>query len=125
MRISDWSSDVCSSDLIADILDLTVDEGVVFFKEVPTIRNKLETLQKVGLGYIHVGQPATTLSGGEAQRVKLSEELSRRATGRPLHILDDPTTRLHFHDVKNLLASLQALYVQGTPALATMPNRET
>src|SRR3546814_466751 len=97
---------------IADILDLTVDEGVEFFKAVPTIRNKLETLQKVGLGYIHVGQPATTLSGGEAQRVKLSKELSRRATGRTLYILDEPTTGLHFDDVKKLLEVLQALVDQ-------------
>src|SRR3546814_16256121 len=113
MRISDWSSDVCSSDLIADILDLTVDEGVEFFKAVPTIRNKLETLQKVGLGYIHVGQPATTLSGGEAQRVKLAKELSRRATGRTLYILDEPTPGLHFDDVRKLLKVLHPLVDQG------------
>src|SRR3546814_16885839 len=87
---------------IADILDLTVDEGVEFFKAVPTIRNKLETLQKVGLGYIKLGQPATTLSGGDAQRVKLSKELSRRDTGRTLYIPDESTTRLHFHAIEHL-----------------------
>src|SRR3546814_820019 len=109
---------------IADILDLTVDEGVEFFKAVPTIRNKLETLQKVGLGYIHIGQPATTLSGGEAQRVKLSKELSRRATGRTLYILDEPTTGLHFEDVKKLLEVLQALVVQGNTVLVIEHNLE-
>ncbi|HEY9538634.1 MAG TPA: excinuclease ABC subunit UvrA [Kiloniellaceae bacterium] len=109
---------------IADILDLTVDEGVEFFKAVPTIRNKLETLQKVGLGYIHVGQPATTLSGGEAQRVKLSKELSRRATGRTLYILDEPTTGLHFDDVKKLLEVLQALVDQGNTVLVIEHNLE-
>jgi excinuclease ABC subunit A len=79
---------------IADVLDMTVDEGADFFHAVPAIRDKLVTLQRVGLGYIRIGQPATTLSGGEAQRVKLSKELSRRATGRTLYILDEPTTVL-------------------------------
>jgi excinuclease ABC subunit A len=88
---------------ISDVLDMTVDDGVEFFKAVPVIRQKLETLQRVGLGYIHIGQPATTLSGGEAQRVKLAKELSRRATGRTLYILDEPTTGLHFEDVRKLL----------------------
>ncbi len=85
---------------IADVLDMTVEEGASFFKAVPAIRDKLETLAHVGLGYIHIGQQATTLSGGEAQRIKLAKELSRRATGRTLYILDEPTTGLHFHDVR-------------------------
>ncbi|MEQ9607995.1 MAG: excinuclease ABC subunit UvrA [Kiloniellaceae bacterium] len=109
---------------IADILDMTVDEGVTFFKAVPSIRVKLETLQKVGLGYIHIGQPATTLSGGEAQRVKLSKELSRRATGKTLYILDEPTTGLHFEDVKKLLEVLQALVDQGNTVLVIEHNLE-
>ncbi|MPZ11511.1 MAG: excinuclease ABC subunit UvrA [Kiloniellaceae bacterium] len=109
---------------IAEILDLTVDEGVEFFKAVPTIRGKLETLQKVGLGYVHIGQPATTLSGGEAQRVKLSKELSRRATGRTLYILDEPTTGLHFDDVNKLLEVLQALVDQGNTVLVIEHNLE-
>ncbi len=109
---------------IADILDMTVDEGVEFFKAVPSIRVKLETLQKVGLGYIHIGQPATTLSGGEAQRVKLSKELSRRATGRTLYILDEPTTGLHFEDVSKLLEVLQALVDQGNTVLVIEHNLE-
>ena len=109
---------------VADILELTVDEGVEFFKAVPSIRTKLETLQQVGLGYIHIGQPATTLSGGEAQRVKLSKELSRRATGRTLYILDEPTTGLHFEDVKKLLEVLQALVDQGNTVLVIEHNLE-
>src|SRR3546814_11555076 len=93
---------------IADVLDMTVEEGAKFFKAVPSIRDKLETLERVGLGYIKVGQPATTLSGGEAQRVKLAKELSRRATGRTVYILDEPPTGLHFEDVRKLLEVLQA-----------------
>jgi len=94
---------------IADVLDMTVEDGVKFFEAIPAIREKLVTLQRVGLGYIKIGQQATTLSGGEAQRVKLSKELSRRATGRTLYILDEPTTGLHFEDVKKLLEVLQEL----------------
>ena len=109
---------------IADVLDMTVDEGCEFFRAVPAIRDKLLTLQRVGLGYIHVGQPATTLSGGEAQRVKLSKELSRRATGRTLYILDEPTTGLHFEDVRKLLEVLQALVETGNTVLVIEHNLE-
>ena len=109
---------------ISDVLDMTVDEGVEFFKAVPTIREKLTMLQKVGLGYIQVGQSATTLSGGEAQRVKLSKELSRRATGRTLYILDEPTTGLHFDDVRKLLDVLQALVDTGNSIVVIEHNLE-
>jgi len=109
---------------IADVLDMTVDEGADFFRAVPSIRDKLLTLQRVGLGYIHVGQPATTLSGGEAQRVKLSKELSRRATGRTLYILDEPTTGLHFEDVRKLLEVLHALVETGNTVLVIEHNLE-
>ncbi len=109
---------------IADVLDMTVDEGVDFFSAVPSIRDKLLTLQRVGLGYIHIGQPATTLSGGEAQRVKLSKELSRRATGRTLYILDEPTTGLHFEDVRKLLEVLHALVETGNTVLVIEHNLE-
>ena len=109
---------------IADVLAMTVDDGTAFFKAVPAIRNKLETLQRVGLGYIQVGQQATTLSGGEAQRVKLAKELSRRATGRTLYILDEPTTGLHFHDVRKLLEVLHALVESGNTVIVIEHNLE-
>jgi excinuclease ABC subunit A len=109
---------------IADILEMTVEEGADFFQAVPSIRDKLETLKRVGLGYIHVGQQATTLSGGEAQRVKLAKELSRRATGRTLYILDEPTTGLHFEDVRKLLEVLQALVDQGNTVVVIEHNLE-
>jgi excinuclease ABC subunit A len=103
---------------------MTVDEGAEFFRAVPAIRDKLVTLQRVGLGYIHVGQPATTLSGGEAQRVKLAKELSRRATGRTLYILDEPTTGLHFEDVRKLLEVLHELVDTGNTVVVIEHNLE-
>src|SRR5712692_7865259 len=109
---------------IADVLDMTVDEATGFFAAVPTIREKMETLDRVGLGYIHVGQQATTLSGGEAQRVKLSKELSKRATGRTLYILDEPTTGLHFHDVAKLLDVLHQLVETGNTVVVIEHNLE-
>ena len=109
---------------IADVLDMTVEEGCEFFKAVPVIRDKLLTLQQVGLGYIHIGQQATTLSGGEAQRVKLAKELSRRATGRTLYILDEPTTGLHFEDVRKLLEVLHRLVETGNTVLVIEHNLE-
>ena len=109
---------------IADVLDMTIEEGAEFFKAVPAIRDKLETLKRVGVGYIHLGQQATTLSGGEAQRVKLAKELSRRATGGTLYILDEPTTGLHFEDVKKLLEVLQALVATGNTVLVIEHNLE-
>ena len=98
---------------ISDILDMTVEEGLTFFEAVPAIRTRLELLHRVGLGYIHIGQQATTLSGGEAQRIKLSKELSRRATGKTLYILDEPTTGLHFEDIRRLLEVLQELVTKA------------
>jgi excinuclease ABC subunit A len=107
---------------IADVLDMTVEEAAGFFKAVPPIRDKMDTLKRVGLGYVKVGQSATTLSGGEAQRVKLSKELSKRATGRTLYILDEPTTGLHFEDVKKLLEVLHELVDQGNTMVVIEHN---
>ena len=107
---------------IADVLDMTVEEGLKFFKAVPPIRDKLQTLSQVGLGYVHVGQQATTLSGGEAQRVKLAKELSRRATGKTLYILDEPTTGLHFEDINKLIEVLQKLVDQGNTIIVIEHN---
>jgi excinuclease ABC subunit A len=101
---------------------MTVEEGQEFFKAVPTIREKMDALMRVGLGYIKVGQQATTLSGGEAQRVKLSKELSKRSTGRTLYILDEPTTGLHFEDVKKLLEVLHELVDQGNSVVVIEHN---
>ena len=101
---------------------MTVEEGVEFFSAVPSIRDKLEMLNMVGLGYIKIGQSATTLSGGEAQRVKLSKELSRRATGKTVYILDEPTTGLHFDDIRKLLEVLQALVDQGNTVIVIEHN---
>ncbi|WP_332701216.1 excinuclease ABC subunit UvrA [Devosia sp.] len=109
---------------ISDILDMTIDEGVDFFSAVPVIRDKFATLQRVGLGYVKVGQPANTLSGGEAQRVKLSKELSKRATGRTLYMLDEPTTGLHFHDVAKLLDVLHELVEGGNTVIVIEHNLE-
>ncbi|PJI37830.1 excinuclease ABC subunit UvrA [Ferrovibrio sp.] len=109
---------------IADVLDMTVEDGAQFFKAVPTIREKLETLNRVGLGYIKIGQSATTLSGGEAQRVKLAKELSKRATGRTLYILDEPTTGLHFEDVRKLLEVLHELVDSGNTMIVIEHNLE-
>jgi excinuclease ABC subunit A len=107
---------------ISDVLDMTVEEGLEFFENIPSIRNKFQTLYDVGLGYVHVGQPATTLSGGEAQRIKLSSELSRRATGKTLYILDEPTTGLHFADIERLLGVLQRLTDAGNTVLVIEHN---
>ncbi len=109
---------------ISDVLDMTIDEGVDFFSAVPVIRDKFATLQRVGLGYVKVGQPANTLSGGEAQRVKLSKELSKRATGRTLYMLDEPTTGLHFHDVAKLLDVLHELVDGGNTVVVIEHNLE-
>ena len=107
---------------IADVLDLTVDQALPLLENFPPIANKLRTLQDVGLGYIELGQSATTLSGGEAQRVKLAKELSRRGTGRTLYILDEPTTGLHFEDTHKLLDVLNKLVDQGNTVVIIEHN---
>lgn len=107
---------------IADVLDMTIEEAVEFFQPIPKIHRKLATLLEVGLGYLRMGQPATTLSGGEAQRVKLATELSKRSTGQTLYILDEPTTGLHFEDVRKLLGVLHALVEQGNTVLVIEHN---
>ena len=107
---------------IADVLDMTIDEAYRFFENIPAIKNKLDLLRRVGLGYIHLGQSAPTLSGGEAQRIKLSKELSKKATGKTLYILDEPTTGLHFEDIKKLLQVLQMLVEQGNTVVVIEHN---
>ncbi|MDO9517358.1 MAG: excinuclease ABC subunit UvrA, partial [Methanosarcinaceae archaeon] len=107
---------------IADVLDMTVEEALGFFENILKINKKLQTLFDVGLGYIKLGQSSTTLSGGEAQRVKLATELSRRSTGKTVHILDEPTTGLHFHDVKKLLEVLQRLVEGGNTVIVIEHN---
>ena len=107
---------------IADVLGMTVEDAQTFFTAVPSIREKMDALMRVGLGYIKVGQQATTLSGGEAQRVKLSKELAKRSTGRTLYILDEPTTGLHFEDVRKLLDVLHELVDQGNSVIVIEHN---
>ena len=109
---------------ISEVLDLTIDDAVAYFSAQPRIRDRLSILQRVGLGYVKLGQQATTLSGGEAQRIKLSKELARRATGRTLYILDEPTTGLHFEDVRKLLEVLHALVDQGNSVVVIEHNLE-
>ncbi|MBY0343722.1 MAG: ATP-binding cassette domain-containing protein, partial [Sphingomonadales bacterium] len=107
---------------IADVLDMTIEDAEEFFKAVPPIREKMRMLNEVGLGYVKVGQQATTLSGGEAQRVKLAKELARRSTGQTLYILDEPTTGLHFEDVRKLLEVLHRLVEQGNSCVVIEHN---
>lgn len=109
---------------ISEVLEMTVDEGAGFFSAQPSIREKLHALQEVGLGYIHIGQSATTLSGGEAQRIKLAKELSKRATGRTLYILDEPTTGLHSNDIAKLLDVLHKLVDSGNTVLVIEHNMD-
>jgi excinuclease ABC subunit A len=107
---------------ISEVLDMTVDEALEFFQVIPAVKIKLETLSEVGLGYIHLGQPATTLSGGEAQRIKLASELCKRSTGKTFYVLDEPTTGLHFDDVKKLLDVLHRLVEKGNTVLTIEHN---
>ena len=107
---------------ISDVLDMTVDEAKLYFSNIPAIHKKLQTLSEVGLGYMHLGQNATTLSGGEAQRIKLATELSRASTGRTLYLLDEPTTGLHFADVKRLIAVLNQLVDKGNTVVVIEHN---
>jgi excinuclease ABC subunit A len=107
---------------ISEVLGLTIDDACEFFRPIPKIFRKLETLQEVGLGYVRMGQPATTLSGGEAQRIKLASELSKRSTGRTIYILDEPTTGLHFEDVNRLLKVLHRLVDTGNTVLVIEHN---
>ena len=107
---------------ISDVLNMTVEEGYNFFSKIPSIKQKLKTLMEVGLDYIKIGQSATTLSGGEAQRIKLSKELSKRSTGKTLYILDEPTTGLHFDDVNKLLKILHTLVDEGNTVIVIEHN---
>jgi excinuclease ABC subunit A len=109
---------------ISDVLDMTIDEAVVFFKDIPLIFQKIKTMQDVGLGYITLGQQSTTLSGGEAQRVKLATELSKRSTGQTFYILDEPTTGLHFEDTRHLIEVLNRLVDQGNTVLVIEHNMD-
>ena len=106
---------------IADVLDMSVEEAMTLFENVPAIRNRLETLSRVGLGYIRLGQSSTTLSGGEAQRIKITRSLEE-ATGKTIYLLDEPTTGLHFHDVKNLIAVLDDLVARGNTVVVIEHN---
>jgi excinuclease ABC subunit A len=107
---------------IAEVLDMTVEEALGLFTNIPAIRNKLGTLSAVGLDYIKLGQSSTTLSGGEAQRIKLTRELAKKATGRTVYLLDEPTTGLHFHDVKKLIAVLNELVEKGNTVVVIEHN---
>ena len=109
---------------ISDVLDMTIDDAVEFFKDIPTIMRKISTLQEVGLGYIKLGQPSTTLSGGEAQRVKLATELSKVSTGKTFYVLDEPTTGLHTDDVRKLIEILQKLVNTGNTVVVIEHNLE-